>query len=90
MTGSFTTADGTQVLLRRSARARRMTLRVARDWRVGNRFPKSILYSDGGFLGVDGAFRFARNGVIQRAWEVREVRNGEVSVVANAPTSFSD
>ncbi|SMQ74479.1 amino acid/amide ABC transporter substrate-binding protein, HAAT family [Altererythrobacter xiamenensis] len=67
-----------------------MTLRVARDWRVGDRFPKRILYSDGGFLGVDGAFRFNRNGVIQRAWEVREVRNGEVSVVANAPTSFSD
>ncbi|MFV0301648.1 MAG: M48 family metallopeptidase [Paracoccus sp. (in: a-proteobacteria)] len=30
MTASFTTADGTQVILRRSARARRMTLRVAR------------------------------------------------------------
>lgn len=30
MTGSFTIANGTQVLLRRSARARRMTLRVAR------------------------------------------------------------
>ena len=67
-----------------------MTLRVARDWRVGRRFPKSILYSDGGFLGVDGAFRFSQNGVIQRALEVREVRNGEVAVVANAPSSFSD
>lgn len=67
-----------------------MTLRVARDWKVGNRFPKSVMYRDGGFLGVDGAFRFSRNGVIQRALEVREVRNGEVGVVSTAPTSFGD
>ncbi|WP_427968975.1 penicillin-binding protein activator [Altererythrobacter sp.] len=67
-----------------------MTLRVARDWRVGSRFPKSVMYSDGGFLGVDGAFRFGRNGVIQRALEVREVRSGDVSVVSAAPAKFTD
>lgn len=66
-----------------------LTLRVARDWKVGTPFPKSELYDRGGFLGVDGAFRFGRNGVIERALEVREVRGGEVIAVDAAPTGFT-
>ncbi|MEM7664507.1 MAG: penicillin-binding protein activator [Pseudomonadota bacterium] len=65
-----------------------LTLRVARDWRVGSRFPKSMLYDRGGFLGVDGPFRFGRDGVVERALEVREVRSGEVVAVDPAPTTF--
>jgi ABC-type branched-subunit amino acid transport system substrate-binding protein len=65
-----------------------LTLRVARDWKVGTPFPKSELYDKGGFLGVDGAFRFTRNGVIERALEVREVKGGEVTPVDPAPTGF--
>jgi ABC-type branched-subunit amino acid transport system substrate-binding protein len=65
-----------------------LTLRVARDWKVGTPFPKAELYDKGGFLGVDGAFRFARNGVIERALEVREVKGGEVTPVDPAPTGF--
>jgi len=65
-----------------------LTLRVARDWKVGTPFPKNQLYDKGGFLGVDGAFRFARNGVVERALEVREVRGGEVTAVDPAPTGF--
>ncbi|WP_086618376.1 penicillin-binding protein activator [Erythrobacter tepidarius] len=65
-----------------------LTLRIARDWRVGTPFPKGELYDRGGFLGVDGPFRFARNGIVERALEVREVRRGEVTVVDPPPTSF--
>ncbi len=65
-----------------------MTLRVARDWQVGADFPTSVMYSDGGFLGVDGVFRFGNNGVGQRAMEVRQVDNGSISTVSNAPTQF--
>lgn len=65
-----------------------LTLRVARDWKVGTPFPKNQLYDRGGFLGVDGAFRFARNGVVERALEVREVKGGEISPVDPAPTGF--
>ncbi|MBB3776061.1 ABC-type branched-subunit amino acid transport system substrate-binding protein [Erythromicrobium ramosum] len=65
-----------------------LTLRVARDWKVGTPFPKSELYDKGGFLGVDGAFRFTRNGVIERALEVREIKGGEVTPVDPAPTGF--
>jgi len=65
-----------------------LTLRVAREWKVGTAFPREELYDKGGFLGVDGAFRFARNGVVERALEVREVRGGDVTPVDPAPTGF--
>ncbi len=67
-----------------------LTLRVARDWRIGNRFPKNQLYDRGGFLGVDGPFRFGRNGVVERALEVREVRGNQVIPVDAAPTNFGN
>lgn len=66
-----------------------LTLRVARDWKVGTPFPKNALYDKDGFLGVDGAFRFARNGVIERALEVREIKGGEITAVDPAPTGFA-
>ncbi|MBA4044584.1 MAG: penicillin-binding protein activator [Erythrobacter sp.] len=66
-----------------------LTLRVARDWKVGTPFPKAALYDKGGFLGVDGAFRFGKSGVIERALEVREVKGGEVTAVDPAPSGFA-
>ncbi len=65
-----------------------LTLRVARDWKVGTPFPKNELFDKGGFLGVDGAFRFARNGVVERALEVREIKAGQVTPVDPAPAGF--
>ena len=65
-----------------------LTLRIAREWRVGSDFPVSQMYDRGGFLGVDGAFRFGRDGVAERALEVREVRGSEVIAVDVAPASF--
>lgn len=67
-----------------------LTLRVARDWRVGRDFPVSQLRDRGGFVGLDGPFRFGRSGVIERAFEVREIRNGQVVVVDPAPSRFDD
>ena len=65
-----------------------LTLRAARDWRVGRDFPVNTLYQSGGFDGMDGPFRFQRNGVVERAMEVREVRNGDVNIVSRAPAGF--
>ena len=65
-----------------------LTLRVARDWRVGSDFPERQLFDRGGFLGVDGPFRFGRDGVAERALEVRQVRDGQVIAVDAAPSSF--
>lgn len=67
-----------------------LTLRIARDWRVGRPFPTRRLTARDGFLGLDGAFRFGRDGVIERAMEVREVREGSVVVADPAPARFSD
>ena len=67
-----------------------LVLNVARDWRVGQNFPIARLRDSGGFLGLDGPFRFQRNGVVERSMEVRQVRNGEVVVVDAAPSKFND
>jgi len=67
-----------------------LTLRIARDWRVGSNFPVSQMYDSGGFLGVDGPFRFNRGGIAERALEVREVRGDQVVAVDAAPSSFED
>ncbi|WP_231568333.1 penicillin-binding protein activator [Novosphingobium malaysiense] len=67
-----------------------LTLRIARDWKVGKKFPTSEMMNSDGFLGLDGAFRFTRGGIIERALEVREIRNGSVTVVSPAPTKFGN
>jgi len=67
-----------------------LSLRIAREWRVGSDFPKNRLYDQGGFLGVDGAFRFNRGGIAERALEVREVRGSQIATVEAAPTSFGN
>jgi len=64
-----------------------LTLRVARDWRPGALFPTRRLADRGGFLGLDGAFRFSADNVAERSWEVREVGTGTVSP---APARFAD
>jgi len=65
-----------------------LTLRIAREWRPGATFPTARMFDRGGFVGVDGAFRFSGAGVIERALEVRQVRAGGVDVVSEAPAQF--
>ena len=65
-----------------------LTVRIARDWRVGAPFPESKLRDADGFSGIDGAFRFGRDGVAERALEVQEVRGGTNAVVSPAPAGF--
>lgn len=67
-----------------------LTIRIARDWRPGSAFPVARLRDTGGFLGLDGPFRFGPNGVVERALEVRETRAGGVTIVSAAPDRFED
>lgn len=67
-----------------------LTLRVAREWKPGAPFPMARIGDRGGFLGLDGPFRFGDNGVVERAFEVNEVRPGGVTVVSPAPARFQD
>lgn len=65
-----------------------LTVRIARDWSVGARFPEARLRDADGFAGLDGAFRFTREGVAERALEVQEIRGGTVVTVSPAPGGF--
>ncbi|MFZ2996096.1 penicillin-binding protein activator [Sphingobium sp.] len=67
-----------------------LTVRIAQDWKPGSPFPAARLRDSGGFSGIDGAFRFNRAGVAERALEVSEVGTGATSVVDAAPRSFGD
>jgi hypothetical protein len=67
-----------------------LTVRIARDWRVGTQFPASRLSGSDGFSGIDGAFRFDRAGIAERALEVQEVRGGSLVTVSPAPASFGN
>ena len=67
-----------------------LTVRIAQDWKPGSPFPAARLRDSGGFSGIDGAFRFNRTGVAERALEVSEVGAGATSVVDAAPRSFGE
>jgi len=67
-----------------------LTLRVAREWEPGTAFPTLKLYDKGGFLGLDGIFRFNNAAVIERTLEVREARKGVIIVASSAPARFDD
>ncbi|WP_088332221.1 penicillin-binding protein activator [Sphingomonas mucosissima] len=65
-----------------------LTARISRDWRIDAPFPETRLRSGEGYAGIDGAFRFGRDGVAERALEVQEIRGGTATVVSPAPASF--
>ena len=65
-----------------------LTVRISRDWPVGRPFPEARLRDSDGFAGIDGAFRFGRDGIAERALEVQEIQNGQVVTVSPAPAGF--
>jgi ABC-type branched-subunit amino acid transport system substrate-binding protein len=65
-----------------------LTIRIARDWPMNSAFPEDKLRDKVGFTGLDGAFRFGRDGVAERALEVQEVRGGTTVTISPAPTGF--
>lgn len=66
-----------------------LAVRVAADWPIGRPFPARALRNAEGFVGVDGAFRFGRDGIAERALEVREVTATGTNVVSPAPRGFN-
>lgn len=65
-----------------------LTVRISRDWPVGRPFPEARLRDADGFAGIDGAFRFGRDGVAERALEVQEIQGGATVTVSPAPSGF--
>ena len=66
-----------------------LAVRIAANWPIGRPFPARALRDPGGFAGVDGAFRFGRDGIAERALEVREVTATGTTVVSPAPRGFN-
>ena len=67
-----------------------LTVRNARRWPTGEAFPARQLTDRDGFAGVDGIFRFGRDGVALRALEVRQVAAAGTTVVSPAAKTFTD
>lgn len=65
-----------------------LAIRASQTWRPGERFPSNLLRDRGGFEGVDGIFRFNRDGIAERALEVRRVTPGGHEVVQAATSAF--
>ncbi|HEX8511877.1 MAG TPA: penicillin-binding protein activator [Allosphingosinicella sp.] len=65
-----------------------LTVRIAKNWRLGRAFPERELRDPTGFAGVDGPFRFTASGIAERSLEVREVTATGTIVVSPAPRSF--
>lgn len=65
-----------------------LAVRIARDWTLDTPFPEDRLRDRGGFGGIDGAFRFGRDNIAERALEVQEIRGGTTVTVSAAPTGF--
>lgn len=66
-----------------------LTVRASRAWPIGRPFPARSLIDRDGFAGVDGIFRFGRDGIAERSLEVRQVTATGFTVVAPAATSFT-
>jgi branched-chain amino acid transport system substrate-binding protein len=67
-----------------------LTVRIAREWQPGSEFPERRLTAPDGFGGLDGAFRFRRDGIAERALEVQEVKAGTTVTVSPAPSGFGN
>ncbi|HET9336552.1 MAG TPA: penicillin-binding protein activator [Sphingomicrobium sp.] len=65
-----------------------LAVRSARSWPVGRAFPARTLIDKEGFAGVDGSFRFGRDGIAERLLEVREVTQTGARPVSPAGTAF--
>ena len=65
-----------------------LAVRSSRNWKLGEAFPARGLTAKDGFSGVDGNFRFGRDGVAERMLEVRQVTAAGTTTVSPAASAF--
>jgi ABC-type branched-subunit amino acid transport system substrate-binding protein len=65
-----------------------LTVRIAGNWKAGDRFPVKALNSREGFSGVDGPFRFGSDGIAERALAVHQIGRGGITTVSPPPSGF--
>ncbi len=62
--------------------------KIAAGWKPGTTFPMAQLSDPDGFAGIDGAFRFGKEGIAERMLEVQQISSGGFTVISPAPRSF--
>ncbi len=62
--------------------------KIAATWKPGTPFPIAQLTDPDGFAGIDGAFRFGKDGIAERMLEVQQIGTGGFSVVSPAARAF--
>jgi branched-chain amino acid transport system substrate-binding protein len=67
-----------------------LAVRTSKFWQPGQPFPARRLIEKDGFAGVDGIFRFGRDGIAERALEVRQVTATGSTLLSPAATTFAD
>lgn len=67
-----------------------LAVRIGSHWKMGAPFPEDALEDKGGFAGVDGAFRFGKDGIAQRTLDVQQVGTQGFTVISPAPRGFGD
>ena len=65
-----------------------LAVRSSKNWPIGKAFPARALVASDGFAGVDGSFRFNRDGIAERLLEVRQVTAAGSTVIAPAGKAF--
>jgi ABC-type branched-subunit amino acid transport system substrate-binding protein len=65
-----------------------LAVRSGRSWPIGSAFPARTLIDKEGFAGVDGSFRFDRDGIAERLLEVREVNPSGATPISPAGKTF--
>lgn len=65
-----------------------LAVRSSKNWPVGRPFPAASLIARDGFSGVDGNFRFGRDGIAERLLEVRQVSATGTTTVSAAGKAF--
>jgi branched-chain amino acid transport system substrate-binding protein len=65
-----------------------LAVRTARNWPIGRQFPAKSIIDGDGFAGVDGNFRFGRDGIAERLLEVRQVTASGTTAISPAATAF--
>lgn len=65
-----------------------MSLAIVLSRQGGDRFTTTSLTNPDGFAGIDGVFRFAPNGLVERGLAVYEIHPGGATMIDPAPASF--
>ncbi len=67
-----------------------LATKISGEWRSGGAFPLNKLTDKGGFSGIDGVFRFTKDGVAERGLQVNQITTTGVTVVSPAPQSLGN